>query len=533
MVVPEQHMSGPNCGENSSIEPTTDEFPLNAPVGRRQAMRIGAGAAVATVGLGSSMPVSAASGLDFDSGLVQRPRITGSVTVATHEEDFEALDYVDDNGNHVSLRDLGAVIAPREDEDTPHNPISLRADRFLVDEYTAFPRGVTEEDADGNEVDVSALDASHWATDASGTAGSLTVEDDGDALRVAASGQASGDVAIATFAHSDFAIDSGEARKFLQTVLDIVELGSATIVDVIVRDSSGTEVTTTIDTDADPDADATIATSTATGHVYQQQLGDLANGSSLETIEEVEIQIADGDADFTLNGLNLDRESAWSFGTEEYLNADDELDTRDVEEPSGSFSIVELASMDDVLRSGPIEDVSYEIELQASELPGATVDYEFVDTSDVYDRPRRFRGLFAFDVETAYDLSWSLGDLVDDVLFPSGRYVEVGFAAGESEVPTLDDVDDDSVSLTDRTNTYKDASIEDEVVLSSSISSGSVTAVYVDVTVSEDEEDSIVSSGAVGAGAAQSDGWFSGVKGTMMMIGAAVAGMAAWFRRAT
>ncbi|MFP4627326.1 MAG: hypothetical protein ACLFNI_12160, partial [Natronomonas sp.] len=167
-----------NPSTEMSTEPSTDCTDC-ASFTRRGFMRAGATAAVtaATVGAGAGN-VAAVDGLDVAGDYVQAPYISGTVTAATHESDFAPLDYVDDSGEQASLEEMGAQIAEREDDETPHNPITLEAANFDADDYSAFPRDETYENADGDEEAVTALDETHWSVDEADTSGSITVEDE-------------------------------------------------------------------------------------------------------------------------------------------------------------------------------------------------------------------------------------------------------------------------------------------------------------------------------------------------------------------
>ncbi|GAB7011789.1 hypothetical protein JCM18549_00600 [Halolamina salina] len=203
--------------------------------------------------------------------------------------DMGELDYVDNDGNIKSFtEEFGAVLAePPEADDETHNPVGFHPSEIDTSEYTAFPRDVTRTNADGEEEPVSALDAQEWTTDASSTAGSITVGDAEDALTVSTSSQTSGDVASATF--SNFTIDSGEQRKMLQLVLDVNTLEASAVVNVKAVDAGGASVVTTIDSAADSAAESTIATT--------QGQGDRLPSRAREAVRRDEPRHARGDRD--------------------------------------------------------------------------------------------------------------------------------------------------------------------------------------------------------------------------------------------
>ena len=506
----------------------TDAQLYDTTMGRRAILVTTAATAAAAAGAGVA---SAAVQLDRDSEYAHNPTLSGTVTIAQHDRQvFDSpLAYIDDSGDTVSLAAAGGVVATGE-EGKPHNPISLRADRINAEEFRAFPRGETFQNTDGDDEDLSALDAQHWTTDESGSAGSLTVENtsaasEGDALRVATSGQTDTDVATATF--SDFEISSGEQRKRLQLVASIDALDDPTVVYVRVRDASDAVNEAWIDTNADSTAAGTIATGTDAGVVYQTQLGDLAG--DLDTIEEIEIAIEDGNADLTIAGLNLERESEWSFGTREFENADEELETETIEEPTGAYSITSIDSLDEnVFNSVSIANVDIDVEFKAGEIgERGVLEHEFSD-AERYDQDSRLDDLVGWDLPSAYDLSYGTLTFNDTVKYPSGRYLEVAYQTGLDELPALDD---DRDSWTDATGTYESGSIGDEITLSADVSGGEIIGWYADVLMNSNEQDDATTSGGIGGGAAGSaGGWFSGVRGILMSAVIGVGSWMAWMR---
>lgn len=490
---------------------------------RRDALRLGAAAGIAlAAGSAGAGTAAASEQVNFGASIAHDPLIDGSYTVDTHREGMGEMQYVDDSGDVAWLIDDGVVLASRDDEGGPHNPVQIRADKIDADEYRAFPRGETFEDADGETQDLNVVDAQHWDVDASGSAGSLTVEtvdapSGGDALRVAADGQADGDVAVATF--DDVAIDEGELRKYLQAIANVDALDAGATVDVVVADSAGSEVRATIDADADAGADTTIATATGAGQVYQRQIGDLVD--DLDTLVELRVEVADADADVTFPALNVEREDNWSFGRYERLNADDEVETETRTEPSGYFGITSLDTVESPIGGSRMRDIHYDVELRASELPQAQT---LIRESDVdesrYDRPNRLEVAHVFEAPTAYDLSADLDALRDVVQMASSRYLSVQVEPAASGVETWDDVDD--LDMTDRSSQYD--SVDAERELSTAVSSASQAVIYYDLNLDDSEVDHYLSAAGGGALAGGSGGG-SGLRS--VLFGGAL-GLVAW-----
>ena len=473
---------------------------MQAQMGRRRFMAASAGAAAAVVATGG---VAAAEGeVNFATDAVHAPRVEKDVAIAEHTEEMSsALEYVNDSGETVSLADDGAAIASRAADDEPHNPVTLRADRFATAEYRDFPRGETFTNADGDEEDLSALDAQHWTEDASGSAGSLTVEtveaaNNEDALRVAASGQGAGDTVVAGF--SDFSIDSGVARKYLQLVVGVDQLASGAVATVRLIDSAGQTIEAVVDSSADAGAVGTIATATGPAVVYQAQLGEFS--TELDDVVELEVEISEADADLEIAALNLERESRWEYGSQEVLNSDDEIEETTVREPAGEFSITSFDGLPDVFASSRIHDLGVSVEFRAEELSEGDRRVRWGDAGP-YDYPNRLETLVGYELPTAYDLSYSGGRAVDEVLYASSRYRDtdgVGFARLD-ELPTWSEVDDDEVSFTDRTSLYVDASIGDDVELTPSVSADEMLVVRHDVLLDDDDREAATAASTGGS----------------------------------
>ena len=497
---------------------------------RQMMMTTGAAAGAIAVGAGAAAAQSSRT-VDWSYDYAHDPAIAGSTTVAEHQSDMVEMEYINDNGEQAHLNDEGVVLAEREDEDTPHNPVQLEADQIQSEEYTAFPRGeMYDSDGDGDEEeDVRAIDATHWTTDASGSTGSIDVADaDDDALSVSVSGQADGDIATARF--SDFSIDSGMSRKFLQSVFDVTSLQSGATVEVRLEDSNATTVVATVDPSGDTSNVGTIATATGTGKVAQERVGELESdqGVTLEDIVAVEIAFLDSDAGLTIHGINLEKESQWSFGTREFINSDDELDDETVREPSGAFSITTLESLGDDFSDALIYSVGYEVEQRVSELPASATMIRD-ETTDRHHREYLLEVVHEFEFPTGYDLSSNLEAFEDVVQLGTSRYVSVEVATGE-DIEDWDDVE--NVTWTDRTSRYD--SVDKDVTLLSTVSPGEKAYVKYELNLSEETLNAYTTStsGSGGAAATAGDGgsWF----GLSTIIGGALTGLAGylyWARR--
>ena len=467
-------------------------------------MAAGAAGLAMAAGVGTASAQSSTV-LDYSSDLTPAPWLTGSATIETITPEMSDLGYINDEGENVNLNDAGAIVAPREDEETPHNPVRIRADRIASGEYTDFPRGETyDEDSDGEaETDVRAVDATHWTTDESGSAGTMTVEDASeDALRVSTSGQTAGDTAITTF--TDFTIGDGEARRYLQLVQNIDLLESGAIVTVRIRDAAGNTVEAMIDPSGDTSNDEIIAVEQGTGVAYQTQLGDLTGGTDLDTIEELEIEVAEANADVVFHGINLERESRWSYGTREFVNADDEIETKTMREPVGYTGIASVDDLRETFPDADINGVEYDVEFHAEETPTDWWDIE-VSEAERSDFPQRLEIAGGFEIPSAYELSISIDNLFGMRRLADSRYDSWEFAAGLDELPTLDDVED--ISWTSRTESIKNGDLDTEQNLASTPTASSVTGIFIDLQLENDEVSAVTrAAGGGGGGAAFSEG---------------------------
>jgi hypothetical protein len=531
--------------ESTDEQHSTEPDVLDRDMTRRGALRAGAAGAATVAALGTGVaPVAAQNSIDdlaFSSDVVDAPYITGTVTVETTEPDMAQLDHIDDSGEVTPLSDYGIVLAESTDEDSPHNPVTLRASDIQADEFSAFPRGITydhDSDTSTDEVDVSALDADLWSTDVSSTAGSMSVSSPSEGrLKISTSSQTSGDVAIATFdlataGSEDATITSGVDRKYLQMIADVDVLNTGATVEVRVEDSTGSQKVATIATGADETTSSVLLSSTGASQVANARLGELA--TDLSDIEKVRIAVLDANVDMTLDGLNLERESEWVFGSEEYLDSDNNVDTQDVTEPRGTYSITGLGTLPSALASAPIEGVKYDVWLSATEVPSEQVHAEVRSSPDSYDRSQVLDWVVEYEWPSAYDLSVSAGTLRNVTALPSSRYLVAEVATGIADIdPDADDSIEtqvDNISWTDRSGSL--GSVGDRNDLLTGLVSSDRTAVHIEALLSEDEVSTATDVGA-GAGGAVAVGGSSGPLDRVWSIMAAVAGGIALYYRKT
>ncbi|WP_336331126.1 hypothetical protein [Haloarcula sp. CGMCC 1.2071] len=510
------------------------------------------GAAVATIATAGAATGGAAGAATWEGSInwaseyVDDPYINGSVTVETHEQDHAELDYVNDSGETVSLTDHGIVLASAPDSESAHNPVSLAAKDIRSPEFTAFPRGLqwdsdSDGDIDSEDDEVSALDATHWSTTGA-TNGSISVTDgDSDSLVIETSSVASGEtvsasIDLSSVASEDATITDGIARKYLQTVMDVDSLPSGSTVEFAIIASDGTEVTAHVSPDADTSTVAGLADATGTSLVREARTGELesAQGVDLPDIQSVEVRVKEDSAGITLHGLNVERESEWEFGVEEYVDSDSNIDTREVTEPSGSFAITSLDSLEAPFDSAVIDGVSYDVEMRASMLPEEQVHARVTDAPSTYDRGKVLEVVPEFEWPTAYALSTvSAENMEDEVSVASSRYLTVEVATAVSDIDPSDDNSTvweqvDNISWTDRSGSMGSVGSTTELLSSVAASDRSVT--HIETNLSESEVEAATSTGS-GAAVAASGG-SGGFGGLMTLVTGLLGGLAVWKRKA-
>lgn len=455
------------------------------------------------------------SELDWSEALAPDPRIEGAtVEVAELDGSMGDLDYVDNDGATRSLTEWGLRLrseAPSGEEDDPNNPVSLRADNIDAATYTDYPRGVEDDD----EEPVSALDAANWDD-----AGGLTATDSGSSIQF--SGDA-GDSAMLDLSAIDGVIDSGIERRMLQTVVNVSDVTDGMDVEI----SDGTNSIT-----------ERIAETVEHGVVTQTQVGDLDGSGDLDSISEITITAVGGALDAELVGLDVERESKLTFGSQEEIetdeDGDEELVVNDVEEPSGWFEITSLETRGTNL-DGAVDDVRFDIEGVAEQLSPDQVAVEFSDAPASRSASRQMDLAVEYQIPSGFDLDWiSVGSLEDTASFPSGNYlgVELLEDAEISEIEDPFDLGDDAVELGEEFDMGEEIDISGQAGVDPAPGVGSI--LHYSVLLSDDQEDMLMGSGGgwFGAGGGSSDdGGLSGtLRGFVVMIAAIGGGAVAWLR---
>lgn len=491
---------------------------LSTRMSRRQ-MMITTGAVAGTVALGAGAgSVAASETVDFSSDLAHDSLRSGEMTVAETTDEMAQLEWINDNGDVVSLNDDGIVLESVGD-DEPNNPVGIQADLFESEEYTEFPRGETVENADGEEEDVHWYQTGHW-DDAD-----AILDQDGKTLTVSGS-PADGTEVSALF--DQFSIDSGVRRKRLQAVLDVETLGASATVEFRVgsSDSTQNDLVAVIDPAGDPDAEHVLTTSEGASQVAQVPIAELGD---LDDIESLEIAVLDDTATVTLLGFNLQKEEDWEFGSREYENADGDLTTEIVTEPSGRVWVQDLGGIS--LPYDRVRDVSYKVEQRASELP-ASATYIREEETERHDRDTILEIAHVYEWPTGYDLSSSIDSWSDEQTLSSSRYMTVEFAEGVPSIESMEDVDDIE-EWTSRTGRYDE--LDGHVDITQTVDAGQRDVLRYELNLDSEDVDAMIttaSSGVGGAGAASGGGGiFSMARTVFAGLFVGLAARFAWARR--
>lgn len=397
------------------------------------------------------MPLAAgAATISFDNGTTPTPYIAEqTLTKSEHEVGDDPLMYENNSGNEAMLP--GSVV---DEEDVAnvytYNPIKVNAT-----DYSAFPH---------DKSDVSALEASEWTKDVSGSAGSATIAASTtapgvDAVQFSTSGQTSSDTAKFTF--SNFSVTSDESKRYGQLVVRVNSLDSGTTSTVQFVDSDGDYVQGRIGSSLTAGNKDVIANATGVA-VWQHQFGDLtvqgSGDGTLNDIQKVVVTASDGNVDLEIAGLNAERMSEWQFGTHEYqADSDDEFETKTLTEFRGNAEVTAVGTLGPTFSDAAIHDLSFPVEYGAEALDSEDVKIETSEpTRPGYDHHATIYARLS--VPDAYDLSHSGLALKDNQTLSTDRYrsVQVAEDTGDTDFADIEDSSwtDVTASYTAKNNTY-------------------------------------------------------------------------------
>ncbi|MEA5408609.1 hypothetical protein VB773_14210 [Haloarculaceae archaeon H-GB2-1] len=414
--------------------------------------------------------------------------------------------------------DSGVVTKIEGEVNTSYdNPYSFVFSDVNVSDWGEFPH---------DKPNVSALDASEWSKDVSGSAGSATISDvetapGVEAVNFATSSQTSGDTAFMTF--SNFSVTSDEAKRFGQVVYDVNTVDSGAYYEVRVVDEDGDYKVIVNDTE------------TGDGFVDQEQLGNLATEGSgdgtFDNIQKVEVYAIDGDVDMTIAGLNAEKKSAYDLGSmKKDTDSDDSLESVDINSThtGGEVSLSGLDTLGPAFADAEINDLTVPVNLPAS-MAGEDDSKLVLDEDSSVDGGNYpgFKGTATvyvrMEVPSQYDLSFSGMSLNDTQSVTSGRLMSVQYAegTGDTEFENISDA-----SWSDITSSY--GSKGDTVVVDDTVQPGTPGVLKVKMKLTPGQFDAIEgsTSGGGGGGATGAGGW-----GNIPVIGGLIVAAVAFLKR--
>lgn len=445
----------------------------------------------------SMVATPAAAALAFGDSGAPNPYIDADTTIDSYDASWgDNLQYADDSGE---TQNLPAKVNKSNDVDDigagTVNPYTYTATDVAADDFGEFPRNGEDDNA------ASALDASEWSSDLSGSAGTGSVSDvetapGVDAVRLQTSSQASGDTAI--FTYSNFTVTSDENKRFLQLAADINTLDSGTVAEVRVVDEDGDYKSLTIDTGANQSDAGVLANQTGEGHVSQQQLGDLTTqgtgDGTFNNIEKIEVHVNDGNLDAEFSLVNAEKMGAYDFGEKRVDNDDDgEFETVDHTEPHGEISVHSMETLGDTVGSATIMGLTVPVHYQASDLGDSDMSSAFEEASSYPGFDILASIYYKLELPGAYDLSHSNAVLKTTTQWPGERYVTVELKedAGDTDFEDIE-------NWNDQTSTHD--SQDKDITLDSTIQSDTEYALHYELKLTDSEADGLQQATSSGAG---------------------------------
>jgi hypothetical protein len=441
--------------------------------------------------------------VDYDE--VDNPRINEStLTVAEHEpsEMDSPLEYYDDNGD---LQELPAHLDP----DTK-DPVGVRYDKLDTINLREFPRKSDEIDADddGTANSASAVDADEWSTDATSTTGSIAVEDvtnhSVEGLRIEGSSIGTNEGGLVTY--TNVSIDSDANKRVLTLVGRVEELNSAAKVNITVKEDDGDWKRAYIDSDLSSSSTDVAATQTANGVVYQVKLSDLTTegtgDGTFNAIDELQVNVTDGDAEVVLTGIDAGRKTKLDLGTvRSDTDSDGDMEDKEIEQDAdgGYNRLTGLGTMDTALSNATIADLEvHDVHYSMEDLPAGSDDGQnetHIAWSNASDYPSYAHGLDTYArlrVPTAIDLSHSGLTLEAEQQLLQDRYQTVEYAEDTG------DTDFQNVSWSAAADSWDNQGDRQE--FDASVTAGQNYSVHYFLTLTDSEKNSIESVESAGGG---------------------------------
>lgn len=369
------------------------------------------------------------------------------LTIETHNQSTMGwLEYEDDNGKiqtiqaHVNGSKNGAKV-------------SYRADQLADSDLNQFPRTDSE---DGNN-SVTWTNAGDWtvSTNAAVTDSDGSTASGVESIQITASSMTSGDTETATY--SAPSITSDAEKRFLQAVLNVDQLDSGSVVEVRVKDGDGDYVAAEVNASRDATANDVIANGTANGVIFQEQLGQLtvegSGDGSLDAVDSIEVVTTDANAQVTITGLNVEKKSAWDFGTERVpdTSTDDTDDYTDEvvrDRPNGgAIEAASLQGLGDWADDATVNKLTYlDVEYHLQDKP-ESVNANITDGEN-FPNYELLELTWTRTIPTAYDITHGQIELKTEQSLLSERYTKLRYAEGTGDKSTSEVSDSNWIDLT-------------------------------------------------------------------------------------
>lgn len=472
-----------------------------------------------------AIPVNASAGLNYDEGDAPNPYFNvDQVTVDEWDNsDFDQpIQYYDDSGEIATLP--GEVNRSDDVDELGNgtvNPISVIATDIEVDEFGEFPRKSDEENNTA-----SALDASEWTSDLSGSAGTGSVSDTTtapsvEAVAVSTSSQTSGDTAV--FTYSNFSITSDADKRYVQLAADVNTLDAGALGEVQLKDADGDYVTVEINSSADQSAAHVLANTTGEGHVSQVQIGGLTvegtGDGNMQEIQSIDVVVSDGNiaADFAL--INAEKKGQYEFGEKRVdTDSDDDFETETIYEPHGEFSVHSVSTFGSTFSNAVYHDLTFPAHIDAKHAPSEDVNATFDKDNAFPNWDSVAEIYYRIELPSAYDLSYAGVSLDQDQKWPGSRYatVEVKEGVGDTDFEDISNWNSKESTFSNQDSTH---------TLDSTVSVGTEYAVHIQLKLTGDEASAMQMAGGGGPLGGDDGGLLDSLIGLPGLALAALAGV--------
>ena len=470
----------------------------------------------------SAPAAAAAPALNFQSDTTPNPTISEDELVV-HEHDLgdmsSPLEYYDDAGEIATL--------PATVNDSQTTPVGVRFDQIDTEAYDLFPRIDGE---DGNAA--TWTKTGNWST-SSGSSSSMSVSDasaDGVEKVGLSASVAAGETATATFG-ANVSISEDPNKRVLMFVGNVDTLADDSTVEIRAVDGDGDYRAAEVNASAVASDDDVIANDTGNGFVFQQRLSDLplagSGDGTLDSIQQVDIVAADGNADVTVAGLDLDKKGTFDLAEIERDTDDDgemEATTPTDYYEGGVANLTGLSTFGDTFDDAVINDLRvYDVQYRFADLTDSDEHSVNFSSADDYSYPQKLELFADLEVPTAIDISHGSLSLEFDQGIPTERYVTFRVAEGVDSAEAFGNVSDSA--YTDETSALSGQ--DTTATLVDSASGDTTYRVHLVVLLQSEEVDDMQSSGAgMGPTGSSGGGFFGTLFGKVTSIVGTVLGAA-------